>query len=86
MQKKLMVWYRKVTSQEWRTYEVPWAEATQVTIANLEPGQEYEFMVLVEDTYGNGVFSKSYRHFTKRIKTELLLFSVFFFLNFYLLK
>jgi len=36
------------------------------TITNLEPGREYEFMVLSQDRYGDGMFSKTYRYYTKR--------------------
>lgn len=78
MKKKLMIWYRKVTSQEWRTYEVQWPESTQVTIQNLEPNCKYEFMILVEDSYGNGVFSKTYRYPTKR--NFFLNFIIYFFI------
>lgn len=35
------------------------------TITNLEPGKEYEFMVLSEDRFGDGMFSKAFRTFTK---------------------
>lgn len=37
----------------------------QATITNLEPGQEYEFMVLSQDRFGDGMFSKAFRYFTK---------------------
>lgn len=36
------------------------------TIYNLEPAQEYEFMVLSQDRYGDGMFSRTFRHTTKR--------------------
>lgn len=35
------------------------------TISNLEPGSEYEFMVLSQDRFGDGMFSKTFRYFTK---------------------
>lgn len=35
------------------------------TVKNLQPGNEYEFMVLSQDQYGEGMFSKSFRYFTK---------------------
>lgn len=37
----------------------------QATITNLEPGREYEFMVLSQDRFGDGMFSKTFRYFTK---------------------
>lgn len=37
----------------------------QATITNLEPGHEYEFMVLSQDRFGDGMFSKTFRYFTK---------------------
>lgn len=37
----------------------------QATISNLEPGHEYEFMVLSQDRFGDGMFSKTFRYFTK---------------------
>lgn len=36
----------------------------QANITNLEPGCEYEFMVLSQDRFGDGMFSKTYRYFT----------------------
>lgn len=43
----------------------------EVTITNLEPGHEYEFMVLSQDRYGDGMFSKAFKYWTKR-KTQLI--------------
>jgi immunoglobulin superfamily member 9B len=36
------------------------------TINNLEPDKEYEVMILCQDKYGDGTFSKTFRYFTKR--------------------
>lgn len=38
----------------------------EASITNLEPGREYEFMVLSQDRYGDGMFSKTFKYFTKR--------------------
>lgn len=51
---------------EWRTMRVMSNGMMEATVRNLEPGQEYEFMVLSQDRYGDGMFSKSYRYHTKR--------------------
>ncbi|XP_050307905.1 protein borderless [Anthonomus grandis grandis] len=60
------VWYKKIESTEWRTYQVPSGRALEATITNLEPGTEYEFMVLCKDDNGEGgPFSKSVRVWTK---------------------
>lgn len=40
----------------------------QATITNLEPGREYEFMVLSQDRFGDGMFSKTFRYYTKGTK------------------
>lgn len=36
----------------------------EMTIDNLLPATEYEFMVLSQDRFGDGMFSKSYKFFT----------------------
>lgn len=38
---------------------------TEATINNLNPGREYEFMVLSQDKHGDGMFSKTLRIFTQ---------------------
>lgn len=38
----------------------------EATIQNLQPGLEYEFMVLSQDKYGDGMFSKTLRFSTQR--------------------
>jgi DUF971 family protein len=60
------VWYRLADAQEWRTIRVAKHRMLEVTIKDLEPAREYEFMVLCQDPHGDGMFSKSYRYFTKR--------------------
>ena len=39
----------------------------QATMYGLEPGSEYEFMVLSQDRYGDGMFSKAFKYWTKGI-------------------
>lgn len=48
-----------------RSYENFNNQNMQATITNLEPGKEYEFMVLSQDRFGDGMFSKAFRYFTK---------------------
>lgn len=38
---------------------------TEATVNNLNPGREYEFMVLSQDKHGDGMFSKTLRIFTQ---------------------
>lgn len=38
---------------------------TEATVNNLNPGREYEFMVLSQDKHGDGMFSKALRVFTQ---------------------
>lgn len=60
------VWYRATTSMEWRTKDILGIQQYDVTIDGLEPGNEYEFMVLSKDAFGDGIFSKSFKYRTKR--------------------
>lgn len=60
-----IVWYRQTNATEWRTMRMVSKNQMQATITNLEPGQEYEFMVLSQDRFGDGMFSKAFRYFTK---------------------
>lgn len=60
-----MVWYRLSDATEWRTMRMLTKHHMQATITNLEPGREYEFMVLSQDRFGDGMFSKAFRYFTK---------------------
>uniref|UniRef100_A0A336N3I8 CSON010025 protein n=1 Tax=Culicoides sonorensis TaxID=179676 RepID=A0A336N3I8_CULSO len=57
------VWYRSVIAQEWRATKADFD--TETTIYNLEPSHEYEFMVLSQDLYGDGLFSRAFRYATK---------------------
>lgn len=61
------MWYRLADALEWRTQQVFPVNAHETTIENLEPSREYEFMVLCQDRYQDGMFSKTYRYMTKRI-------------------
>lgn len=60
------IWYRKIESPEWRTMKITDHSAMEGTISNLEPDKEYEVMILCQDQYGDGTFSKTFRYFTKR--------------------
>ncbi|XP_031624013.1 protein borderless isoform X4 [Contarinia nasturtii] len=71
-----VVWYRLADATEWRTlrmlthppvrsYENFNNQNMHATVTNLEPGREYEFMVLSQDRFGDGMFSKTFRYFTK---------------------
>lgn len=59
------VWYRPTDTTEWRTTKILSKKITEATVNNLHPGREYEFMVLSEDKYGDGMFSKTLRIFTQ---------------------
>ncbi|KAH1021052.1 hypothetical protein HUJ04_010615 [Dendroctonus ponderosae] len=48
-----------------RQQNVPTSRSQEATITNLEPGTEYEFMVLCKDDNGGGPFSKSLRIWTQ---------------------
>lgn len=62
---KFSIWYRPVEAQEWRTHQVKSAHKYESTIEHLEPATEYEFMVLSQDRYNDGLFSKAFRYRTK---------------------
>ncbi|XP_030745787.1 protein borderless [Sitophilus oryzae] len=69
------VWYKKIESTVgWKTYKVPSSRSLEATITNLEPGQEYEFMILCKDDAGDGPFSKSVRIWTKSMEQETNLY------------
>ncbi|XP_063709188.1 protein borderless [Culicoides brevitarsis] len=57
------VWFRSVIAQEWRATKAD--TDTEKTIYNLEPSHEYEFMVLSQDRYGDGLFSRAFKYATK---------------------
>lgn len=65
------VWYRNAQVAEWRTFKLLPNSRLEATISNLDPGNEYEFMVLSQDRYGDGMFSKPYRFFTKGKQFEV---------------
>jgi hypothetical protein len=52
-------------TSEWRTHQVRGNKKYEATIENLESGKEYEMMVLSQDSYNDGLFSKSFRYRTK---------------------
>lgn len=57
--------YRPTDTTEWRTMKILSRKITEATINNLNPGREYEFMVLSQDKHGDGMFSKTLRIFTQ---------------------
>ncbi|ALC38084.1 CG16857, partial [Drosophila busckii] len=59
------VWYRIADAPEWRTLRILDKNLMEATVQNLLPGREYEFMVLSQDKYGDGMFSKQFRFETK---------------------
>lgn len=59
------VWYRPTDTSEWRTMKILSKRITEATVNNLRPGREYEFMVLSQDKYGDGMFSKALRIYTQ---------------------
>lgn len=61
-----VVWYRQSEATEWRTMRILSNHVMQATVFNLEPDHEYEFMVLSQDRYGDGLFSKAFKYQTKR--------------------
>lgn len=62
---KFSIWYRPADHDEWRTHNVNYSNKYESTIENLEPGRDYEFMVLSQDRYNDGLFSKPFRFRTK---------------------
>uniref|UniRef100_A0A0K8WJZ6 Protein turtle n=1 Tax=Bactrocera latifrons TaxID=174628 RepID=A0A0K8WJZ6_BACLA len=63
------VWYRLTESPEWRTMRILQKNIMEATIQNLQPGHEYEIMVLSQDKYGDGMFSKTLRFSTQQSST-----------------
>lgn len=59
------VWYRLSDAPEWRTLRVLDKTVMEATVQHLLPGREYEFMVLSQDRYGDGMFSKQFRFQTQ---------------------
>lgn len=57
--------YRPTDTTEWRTMKIVSRKITEATVNNLNPGREYEFMVLSQDKHGDGMFSKTLRIFTQ---------------------
>lgn len=68
---KFSIWFRPADAQEWRTHQVRTTSKYESTIENLESGREYEFMVLSQDRYNDGLFSKAYRYRTKGERRSL---------------
>ncbi|XP_077292450.1 borderless isoform X2 [Arctopsyche grandis] len=59
------VWFKPVEAEEWRTMRTSSSRITEATIGNLQPGREYEFMVLSQDKFSDGMFSKSIKVWTQ---------------------
>ncbi|KAK9870179.1 hypothetical protein WA026_006266 [Henosepilachna vigintioctopunctata] len=64
------IWYKPSGSKEWKTHDVPRTSYLETTIEYLDPGREYEFMVLCRDDKGEGLFSKSITLWTKKSDGE----------------
>jgi immunoglobulin superfamily member 9B len=62
---RLSIWYRLSDSLEWRVHQVERDKKYESTVSGLEAGKEYEFMVLSQDRYNDGLFSKPFRFRTK---------------------
>lgn len=81
---KFSVWYRPSDAQEWRTHQVRSSTKYESTIEKLESGREYEFMVLSQDRYNDGLFSRAFRYRTKgEIRVELRFAAVKNFITWY---
>lgn len=52
------VWYKLADAEEWRSIKASSSRTTKATISNLIPGREYQFMVLSQDKFSDGMFSK----------------------------
>lgn len=63
---KFSIWYRLSDFPEWKTHDVKFSDKYESTIERLEPGREYEFMVLSQDRYSDLIGSKPFRFRTKR--------------------
>lgn len=59
------IWYRLADATEWRTMRMLSKNQMQATITNLVPGREYTFMVLSQDRFGDGMFSKTFNYLTE---------------------
>ncbi|GLV33104.1 borderless [Carabus blaptoides fortunei] len=53
------VWYRPVNTEEWRTAKVEGRRKLEHTVTDLNPGRDYEFMVLSKENLDEGMFSKT---------------------------
>ncbi|KAL1121956.1 hypothetical protein AAG570_003364, partial [Ranatra chinensis] len=56
------IWFRAVDSVEWRAVRV---SGPQASISSLQPGRQYDFMVVSQDQNGDGMFTKPIRVRTK---------------------
>ncbi|XP_022905461.2 protein borderless [Onthophagus taurus] len=65
------VWYKPVDTVDWKTIKISSKTALEATISNLQPGREYEFMVLSKDDEGEGLFSKTLRVWTKGLSPDV---------------
>lgn len=65
------VWYRLTDAPEWRTMRIIQKNIMEATIQHLLAGREYEFMVLSQDKYGDGMFSKQFRFSTQPASSKV---------------
>lgn len=57
--------YRVENALEWKITQIDSDEIFETEIANLNPGQSYEVMVLSQDERGEGMFSRTIKVTTK---------------------
>ncbi|XP_059471403.1 protein borderless isoform X2 [Neocloeon triangulifer] len=69
MSQQILVWFRLVSTDEWRTMKVE-NNVFQATVENLIPGSLYELMVSSRDPHGEGLMSKTVRIHTKGEKPD----------------
>lgn len=64
---KFTVFYRQVDKkiEEWKTQRVNFTGEFETTVHNLTESKEYEFMILSQDRYNDGLLSKTIRCSTK---------------------
>lgn len=57
---RFQIWYRLVekNKEEWKSMKVNFTGEFEATVTNLQEDKEYEFMVLSQDRYNDGLMSK----------------------------
>ncbi|XP_065351095.1 protein borderless isoform X2 [Cloeon dipterum] len=71
MSQHILIWYRLVSLDEWKTISVE-NKVHEINIENVLPGSLYELMVSSRDPHGEGLMSKTLRIHTKgELKPEI---------------